>query len=106
MFQHWDMFQYWCMFQSVAHISSLCVQRLIYVLWVLATFSDMDWPLLEAQLLRAPFTPDPQVVYAKDRILPLSNDGVKKKVSKGKMPLSPTDPRSIEVDEDGIGYRV
>ena len=44
-------------------------------------FSDMDWPLLEAQLLRAPFTPDPQVVYAKDRILPLSNDGVKKKVS-------------------------
>ena len=30
----------------------------------------------------------------------------KKKVSKGKMPLSPTDPRSIEVDEEGIGYRV
>ena len=71
-------------------------------------FSEMDWPLLEAQLLPAPFTPDPQVVYVKDRVAPLSNDGAKKK-KLSNSPVSPNEAKrrsptsAAAMDVDGEG---
>ena len=46
-----------------------------------AFFADVDWVLLAAHELPAPFTPDPHVVYAKDYIAPLSVTGGGKKRS-------------------------
>ena len=46
-----------------------------------AFFADVEWVLLAAHKLPAPFTPDPRLVYAKDHIPPLSVDGAGKKRS-------------------------
>jgi hypothetical protein len=37
-------------------------------------FDDVEWELLAQGLLPAPFVPDPQLVYAKDIVPPLSED--------------------------------
>ena len=51
---------------------------------------NVEWPLLEAQLLPAPYTPDASLVYAKDHVPPLSfhnDDEIKRPASEVGMQL-------------------
>ena len=51
--------------------------------------SSIDWRMLAASALPAPFLPDPNLVYAKDNVPPLSEDDHPKK------PITPPSSRLL-----------